>query len=361
MNSKDSEQKHHSHFNYAINSHQDLGLGLSGFNWPLTRVPPKINKPCYKLLQTQGAPIGQKVNPFCSIKTSMSTHKIMGSSLKYISKHQELSAFSLVKPRVPLKPRNMIDSTSQTQCSSVRKPENDPSVDEESKDSPICNESEQISKVLPRTCKPSINLSKHKMDFPKKKPQSDTNTRDDVLHKTLFRAVKKFYSQECCNTRHVFAHSKNQESQILQKIDQVCKTRFASLFSEAEIEKAAPLELLALDKKQLAKFPLNDFFMAKLMVASISARMIMKKYIGKYEVRKVYVKYYNVLNKYSYGKLVNLLTLKPFQTVFKEFLTSSEFAQMLREDKTLKKHHDLYKAKAQEFLEIIGQMEADTY
>jgi len=182
-----------------------------------------------------------------------------------------------------------------------------------------------------------------------------------VLHKTLFRAVKKFYSFECCNTRHIFAHSKNQESQILSKIDQICKLRFGSLFTEAEISKAAPLELLAKDKKQLSSFPLNDYYMVKLMVASISARMIMKKYIGKYEVRKVYVKYYNVLNKYSFGKLSNLLALKPFQTVFKQFLTSAEFKHMLANDKTLSKHPDLYKAKAQEFLKMIAEMSKDKF
>lgn len=76
----------------------------------------------------------------------------------------------------------------------------------------------------------------------------------------------------------------------------------------------------------------------------------MKKYIGRYEVRKVYVKYYNVLTKYSYGKLQNLLKLQPFQIVFKEFLTSEEFTQMLGEDETMAKNQELYRGKAQKFL-----------
>ena len=81
----------------------------------------------------------------------------------------------------------------------------------------------------------------------------------------------------------------------------------------------------------------------------------MKKYVGRYEVRKVYSKYYNVLTKYSYGKLLNLLALKPFQIVFKEFLTSTDFQEMLATDDTLSKHRKLYQDKAAKFLNIIEE------
>jgi len=51
--------------------------------------------------------------------------------------------------------------------------------------------------------------------------------------------------------------------------------------------------------------------------------------------------------------------LKPFQIVFKEFLNSDDFKEMIENDETLSKNKDLYSEKAQAFLKIISENSED--
>lgn len=131
--------------------------------------------------------------------------------------------------------------------------------------------------------------------------------------------------------------------------------RFSKFFTEEEIKASVPITLLASPKKNMEMYELNDFYMVKVMVASIAVRMVMKKYWGRYEISKVYSKYYNVLSKYSHKKLVILLNVKPFQIIWKDFFISDDFQMMLRNDETLSRNREIFQMKAKNFLKIIEE------
>ena len=182
----------------------------------------------------------------------------------------------------------------------------------------------------------------------KKKASAPTNTRYDVLHKTLLRVVKKYYNETCWDNKYNFGQAKNQKCGILENVDRIWEQRFKKYFSEEEIAKTAPLSLLVTSRKELDKYPVTEFFMVKIMVACITARGIMKRYVWRYEVRKAFNKYYNTLTKYSSITLHSLLAFKPFVTVFKEFLASEDFSRMMKTDETLTKNRELYVEKVAE-------------
>lgn len=185
-----------------------------------------------------------------------------------------------------------------------------------------------------------INLSyleKHndsgkiKRIHPPKNAKRSGAKRDDVLLKILLRSVKRFYCKICCESNNlIFPNQDGEEVNIFQKIDEVCFQRFESYFSEEERVNTPSLTTVLEPKFIQTDDSHSQFFQVKLMVACMTVRMIMKKYIGKCKLRKVYTKYYDVISKYSYKRLVLLLKIKPFQIVMKEFLESDDYQEMVR-------------------------------
>lgn len=98
------------------------------------------------------------------------------------------------------------------------------------------------------------------------------------------------------------------------------------------------------------------YFQVKLMVASLTVRMIMKKYMGKCKLRKTYTKYYEVISNYSYRRLVALLKVEPFKIVLEQFLKSDDFEEMLLTDESLLTDQENYRWKAQSILDVIENL-----
>lgn len=187
-----------------------------------------------------------------------------------------------------------------------------------------------------------------KSGTPKKRSARD---RSDWINKTLFRTVKKFYNNVICKNKHIFAKTKGDEIEIFTKIDEICKSRFVGTFPAEVIEETPSLWIIMeLRANRNIKVTLNEYFDIKLMVASLSWRRIIKKYIGQYPVRRVYERYYQTLTRYSNRRLIGLMRLKPFKVVFNEFLKSGDFEDMLINDSTLNQSTDSYRYQAQRML-----------
>lgn len=136
----------------------------------------------------------------------------------------------------------------------------------------------------------------------------------------------------------------------------VCNQRFKRFFTEEEMRNTPSLVEVIKPKKICDRDEqITDYFNVKLMVASIAARMIMKKYIGRYDVRRVFTKYYSVLSQYSFKRVLSLIKVKPFQIVFQEFITSEDFQEMLESDDTLSKLKELYSEKANRLITIMQE------
>lgn len=174
--------------------------------------------------------------------------------------------------------------------------------------------------------------------------------------KILLRSVKRFYCKICCESNNlIFPNQDGEEVNIFKKIDEVCLQRFVSYFSEEE-RRNTPSLITVLDPTFYKTADSHsDYFQVKLMVACLTIRMIMKKYIGKWKLRKVYTKYYDVISKYSYKRLILLLKIKPFQIVMEEFLSSNDFQEMLDTDDSLVTDKEAYSDKAVKILQVIWQ------
>ena len=183
--------------------------------------------------------------------------------------------------------------------------------------------------------------------------------REDVMYKILLRTAKRFYWKIWCdNNNLIHTKTKEEELPIFDRIDEVCKARFTKYFSEDEIEQAPHLRKLH-EKGFCVNKSDSEYFRVKILVACLTARLMMKKYVSKWNLRRTYAKYYDVISKYSCKRLHAILSVKAFRIIFDEFFNSEDFEEMLQTDESLKEEQVAYRERANVVLSILAQKEQE--
>jgi hypothetical protein len=132
--------------------------------------------------------------------------------------------------------------------------------------------------------------------------------------------------------------------------------RFSSYFTQEERDEAPCLTKFLKHGVKTEVVENSMFLQVKLMVACLTVRMIMKRYLGKCNLRKFYARYYDVISKYSYKRLIHLLKIQPFQIVIVEFFQSPDFEEMLNSDESLLSDKEMYKLKAGRILKVVHEL-----
>lgn len=140
---------------------------------------------------------------------------------------------------------------------------------------------------------------------------------------------------------------------IFDRIDTVCEQRFKTYFSPSEIQNSPKLNSLHTKGFRLSKVD-SEFYILKVIIACLTVRLVMKKYISKCKLRRTYDKYYDIISKYSSKRLFTLLRIKTFQIIFKEFFTSPDFEEMLNSDESLMVDKASYSDKASKIMHLIN-------
>ena len=76
----------------------------------------------------------------------------------------------------------------------------------------------------------------------------------------------------------------------------------------------------------------------------------------KYEVKKPHKIFYQVLESHSKATFMALMSFKPFQIIFKEFLKSQDFEEMVETDPTLSTSKEVFREKAGDLLQLMDQI-----
>lgn len=190
-----------------------------------------------------------------------------------------------------------------------------------------------------------------------------SDKREDVLYKILLRSIKRFYFKECWGSNSLlYSLSRNEEVKIFEKIDLIVHENFKDYFTQEDMKETPSLTILHESGFNLAKNKICNknaalLLEVKIMVGSIIIRKNMKKYINRWNLRRVWEKYYEVIYKYSYQRLATLLKSKSLQLIFKRFFGSDDFKKMLENDDSLSQDKEAYKYRAERMVDYINNLE----
>ncbi|CAI2360646.1 unnamed protein product [Moneuplotes crassus] len=200
--------------------------------------------------------------------------------------------------------------------------------------------------------------AKWKSIIPPRKGKITSDKREDVLYKILIRAVKRFYYQKCCGENHLITHlSKKDETLAFDKIDAIVNERFSTYSTVSETSSIPSISVIYDPSFKLSENT-NILLEIKVVLASIIIRKNMKKYINRCNLRRICEKYYQIIYKYSYKRLGNLLNSRSIKLIFLDFFKSEDFKSMLEVDESLERDKEAYEYRAQRIVKYITQMES---
>ena len=159
----------------------------------------------------------------------------------------------------------------------------------------------------------------------------DYSGRKDVVFKSIFRAIKKYYLEE-------FKNYWSQNSIVINKKDK--RDSFSKMWDFVEklfTVKESNWVFHNLDKALLANY-----------IGRISLPDYVMKTTGGYTVNKEVGLFYEWVYKYSRAKASQLFTSAPIQAMFSHFISSGGLQKMINNDKNLQKNIDIVIEKANE-------------
>ena len=167
-------------------------------------------------------------------------------------------------------------------------------------------------------------------DFSSQKSK-DYSGRKDVVVKSIFRAIKKYYLDE-------FKNYWKQNSIVINKKDK--RDSFSKIWDFVK-------KLFAMDKSCLVFKNIDSALLAS-YIGRISLPDYVIKTIGGYSVSKEVGLFYEWVYKYSRAKASQLFTSAPIQAIFSHFISSGGLQKMINNDKNLQRNRDIVIEKANE-------------
>jgi hypothetical protein len=171
-----------------------------------------------------------------------------------------------------------------------------------------------------------------------------------VVYKTLLRSVKRYYSNEFeARTEYSSLSKSKQEKRCLEIIERFTKNIFSEYLSNDSPGDAESKETI--DGKN---FDLVSKFVLSLVVPSY-----IKRNLRNTKAYSTFDMFYECLYRYSHKRLEGALKIPEIACVFKIFLNSDTFENLLESDATLSKNKEAYEAAKQEFMEIINKVDSN--
>ena len=164
-----------------------------------------------------------------------------------------------------------------------------------------------------------------------KSKQKDYSERKDVVVKSIFRAIKKYYLEE-------FKNYWNQNSIVINKKDK--RDSFSKMWDFVE-------KLFALDGSNWVFHNLDKALLTS-YIGRISLPDYVMKTTGGYIANKEVGLFYEWVYKYSRAKASQLFTSVPIQAMFSHFISSGGLQKMINKDKNLQRNKDNVIEKANE-------------
>lgn len=164
--------------------------------------------------------------------------------------------------------------------------------------------------------------------------KADLSLRNDVVNKTILRAIKKYYTDKLkASTQFFDTKAKGLRKKIyVSSVDELVKSEFIGkngqeIFNSSEIETTSLYLCWIIKPEYLAR-----------------------KYLT-YEKQKFRKIYDSCLRYYSNINYERLMRFEAFSNIFKCFVTSGNFEQMAKSDSTLSRTPELYIARANEMIQ----------
>ena len=164
-----------------------------------------------------------------------------------------------------------------------------------------------------------------------KSKQKDYSERKDVVVKSIFRAIKKYYLEE-------FKNYWSQNSIVINKKDK--RDSFSKIWDFVE-------KLFTFDESNWIFHNLDKALLAS-YIGRISLPDYVMKTTGGYITNKEVGLFYEWVYKYSRAKASQLFTSAPIQAIFLHFISSGGLQKMINNDKNLQKNRDIVIEKANE-------------
>ena len=147
--------------------------------------------------------------------------------------------------------------------------------------------------------------------------------------------------------------NKEKEETFFNQIDKLFKTQFLHNFDK-NVRNRSILELIE-DRDFMRKDESNIFDPenVKIYMCLIIVPEMIKGYLKNQRRRCQYKLLYDCLYKYSHKKLEKLLNSEFFSFLFKEYVNSGAFQEMVENDDTLNKHKSTYEEACEYFISKI--------
>lgn len=165
----------------------------------------------------------------------------------------------------------------------------------------------------------------------KKKYGVKLSIRKDVVNKTLFRALKRFYTDQFMSQ---FTLTKKESSEsYLQKVRVFCQ----QLFGQGMLATAT------VTYEQIEKF----------LSILISPNHIKKMLVNTDDLA-LYEEFYSCLYQYSHKKLARMLTNPVCGYLFTDFVVSGNLTQFITTCTTMNQNAEVYESASKSFLMLIS-------
>lgn len=176
----------------------------------------------------------------------------------------------------------------------------------------------------------TTDLKQHEEQM-KKKYGVNLSIRRDVVNKTLFRSLKRHYT-ELFMAKFELAKNEPTES-YLKKIDTFC----FSLFND----KLAALQTWGITFEEVKKF-----------ISIIVSPNHIKNSLSESADVTLYKDYYSCLYQYSHKKLAKMLMNNVCGYLFNDFITSGQLSNFISKCSTMSQHSEVYEKTAADFIKL---------
>lgn len=167
----------------------------------------------------------------------------------------------------------------------------------------------------------------------KQKYGVNLSVRKDVVNKTLFRALKRFYTENF--ERRFNLHKKESSESYMNKINQFCIETFNT--------KLEAMTVWGVTFDQVEKF----------MSVMVSPNHIKGSLTSDSDL-SLYKDFYSCLYQYSHKKLANMLLSPVCGYLFTDFINSGNLTNFISTCSTMSQHPETYRKAGAHFITIIS-------